>query len=202
MHRVELRFGDDCADIVAHFRKNGKIHIPLAHGNGSMSYVAVMMLDKERMLVGRHMHGAMIIKRAGDIQLLTKTRNNDLATSPADAPGLVNLLECLYSYRSNCGKDPLSYVERAMFIGGQKRQVFVVRDTIDSFAPYKEWWPLPSVYAAITGLGSWMTPGSVDLTSYTDDYVAEKIGLHCLDQEEQYIHVSALKDMKVSTHKV
>ena len=195
-HRAELSFTEDTEDIVAHFCKHGKIYIPVTHGNGSLSYLAVMMLDKNHMLVGRHMHGAMVIKTAEDIQMLYKDANNELNSVPADALGLANLLECLYSYRSAFCDPVLSHVKSTLFIAGKSREAYLVRDTIDCFIPYQEWRPMTSVYVAITGVGSWMTPGSDQLSTYSNDYVVEKMGLWSLSKEEQDVHVATLKALQ------
>jgi len=197
MHRTELSFVNDWQDIIAHFRKHWKISIPLKHGIGTMSNLAVVMLDKERMLVGRHQRGAMMIKKVEDIQTLYDNSNNDLNTAPADASGLANLLECLYSYRSEVPVILESHVESLMFIGGLKRHVYLMRDTIDYFDPCKGWWTRTPLYVAITGVGSWITPGSEILNQYSDEYIAEKTGLWHLSKEEQLVHVSALKALDV-----
>lgn len=196
LHRAQLSFTEDAAEIMTHFFRHGRIHIPLVHGSGSwrtVSDLAVIMLDDSRMLVGRHMHGAIVVERAEDIQTLYKTPKNDLGVVPADAVGLVNLLECLYSYRCEPRSKALTFVDASMFIGGRKRSVFVVQDIIDFFAPYNEWWPLQSVYVAVVGMGSWLTPQSSRLSTYSDQYIAEKTGLHTLSKEEQEVHITAMK---------
>lgn len=200
LHRAQLSFTEDAAEIMTHFFSHGRIHIPLVHGSGlwrTVSDLAVIMLDANRMLVGRHMHGAIVVERAEDIQTLYKTSKNDLGVVPADAVGLVNLLECLYSYRCEPRSKALTFVDASMFIGGRKRSVFVVQDIIDCFAPYNEWWPLQSVYIAVVGMGSWLTPQSSRLSTYPDQYIAEKTGLHTLSKEEQEVHITAMKALQV-----
>ena len=54
MYRRALRFADDCKDIIAQFRRQGSIHLPLLHGDGiytTISFITILMLDEQRMLV-------------------------------------------------------------------------------------------------------------------------------------------------------
>lgn len=199
MYRSEVSSSQDVEDIVEQFCQHKKIHIPLAHGNGTLSHVAVMMLDADRMLVGRHLHGALIIEKAEDIKLLEQSCENALKLESADCPGFTDLIEKLYNHRQD-KEHPvgikLHYAKTTFLLGGQQRNAYMVDDMMASFAPYKGWYLMPSVYVAIVGVGSWMTPGSLPLKAYMDDYIADKTGLWAFSEKEQSLYMTKLKALQ------
>lgn len=148
------------------------------------------------MLVGRHLYGATIIRSVEDIAAFYRDGNNDLRAGPTDACGLADLLLCLYSYRLHLRRHtPKNFAkETKVYIDESGHLAYVIEADFNCFRPYQSWWTIPSVYVAIVGVGSWMTPGA-RLIAYDNNYIAEKLGLSGWDKQGQRKQISVLQNI-------
>lgn len=187
-------------------RGHGNVSFRFLHGNATMSHTTIVLLPGKRFLVWRAYAGACVISASDWEQEFGAIRqkpsgDNDLGLTQGDAGAMLPLLQRVVEEVLPFiapEQEPKNLTETQIYVGGRVRDVFIFADRVFHFKN-GHWRGRSNGCIAITGAAGWTMPDSPHLTSYDDEYIAEKLAMYRLkiSKEEIYMHIRSLKALSI-----